>query len=116
VVQEEGEQVSGTATTWGRIKLAMIFWLARRLPDCRATAPYISASLDRRLPLGEQVKLKLHLLACEMCVRYRKQLLFLREAARRQAQMAQTTEDPTAPRLSPEARERLKKMLSGGGE
>jgi hypothetical protein len=108
--------MSGAANTWGRIKLAMIFWLARRLPDCRATAPYISASLDGRLPVGEQIKLRLHLLVCELCVRYRKQLLFLREAARRQAQIGQTAEDPTAPRLSPEARERLKKMLSGGGE
>lgn len=91
------------------MKLAMIFWLARRLPDCRATAPYLSASLDERLPLTRQIKVKLHLLVCEMCVRYRQQLIFLRESVHRHTQMNEN--DNAAPRLSPEARDRIKKLM-----
>lgn len=101
--------MSEQGTIWGRTKLAMIFWLARRLPDCRETAPYISASLDGPLPLERQVKVKLHLLVCEMCVRYRRQLLFLRETVREQARKI---EDRGEAKLSPEARAKLKKMLS----
>jgi hypothetical protein len=105
-----------------RLKMEAIFWLARRQPTCRELAPWMSQTLDRRLPLGQRLTLKLHFWICEGCRRYQQHLISLQQAYRRQAALTEDYDDgnaashtpaPRRPALSDEARERMKRALSG---
>jgi hypothetical protein len=42
----------------------------------------VSQGLDRRLGFGERVALRVHFAICDGCTNFRKQLAFLRKAAR----------------------------------
>jgi hypothetical protein len=54
--------------------------------SCKEATRLVSQGLDRRLGLGERMALRLHLAICEGCSRFRRQVLFLREAVRRLAE------------------------------
>lgn len=94
-----------------KLKLQAIFWLARRLPVCREVTPWMSERLDQPLPLGREIKLRLHILVCDFCKHYQNQLLALRDAVQIMANQTQESATPDQPRLSADARERLKKAL-----
>ncbi|WP_137718820.1 zf-HC2 domain-containing protein [Methylobacillus flagellatus] len=47
--------------------------------SCKQASQLISQSLDRRLSLRERLALRLHLLICDVCERFRQQLLLLRD-------------------------------------
>ena len=96
-----------------RIKISAAHALARRLPACRQIVPLLSQAQDRKLSWRERLTTKLHLLTCTFCTRYVRQLEFLRTAARTQTQSENTEAAPSAdaPRLSPEARERMAATL-----
>jgi len=53
---------------------------------CKEVSRLVSQGLDRRLGLGERVKLRLHLAICDGCRNFRRQLDFLREALARLGQ------------------------------
>jgi hypothetical protein len=103
---------SRTMTLRERLKRAVIFWLARRLPTCKELAPRMSATLDQTLSLRERIELKLHLMICEWCARYQQQLHLLREASRHYSAPPEDGPPAASPALSAEARERLKRALS----
>ena len=44
---------------------------------CKEVTQRISESLDRKLTLRERFALRMHLLRCDMCTRYARQLRFL---------------------------------------
>lgn len=79
--------------------------------SCRRAADMVSQGLDRRLGLGERLRLRLHLAMCRSCARYQAQLRFLRRA------MTGLTRRPAAreqgPRLPEDARERIRRRLGG---
>jgi hypothetical protein len=50
---------------------------------CRQAARLISDSCQRPLNWGERIALRVHLLACEACRNFKRQVRLLREAARR---------------------------------
>jgi hypothetical protein len=75
--------------------------------SCKDTVGLASESLDRSLPVGGRLALHFHLLMCRDCARFRGQLLFLNEAARRLAEEAAKS-DAEHSRLSVEARDRMK--------
>jgi hypothetical protein len=50
---------------------------------CKEAHRLVAEQLDRDLPLGERLRLRLHLLACTSCTRFRHQMQFLREAMKR---------------------------------
>jgi hypothetical protein len=89
------------------------YFLLRRLPPCKAIAPLMSESLERRLTLRERVTLKLHLWVCIWCVWYLEHLRLMRRAvAARAANEAEGNDEiASALTLSAEARERLKQAL-----
>ena len=80
--------------------------------SCRQAADLVSQGLDRRLRLGERLRLRLHLALCRSCARYQAQLRFLRRAvtglARRSA--AAEAESP----MPEDARERIRRRLDQG--
>jgi len=79
------------------------------LPPCKEIVKIISASLDRKLTRRERVILKLHLAACEPCVRYLDQSYFLSNAV--QQIDDEMKSDLYSGRLSDEARDRIKDIL-----
>lgn len=96
-------------------------WIARKLkrtfnvaawtylPPCKEIVKIISASLDRKLTVRERVILRLHLAACEPCVRYLDQSKLLSTAAHTMDE--ELKNDLYAGRLSDDARERIKNIL-----
>ena len=50
---------------------------------CREATKLMSEAMDRRLPLGRRIALRLHLLVCDACSNARRQFDLLRRAVRR---------------------------------
>lgn len=77
--------------------------------SCKDTSRLVSQSLDRRLSWRERWSVRLHLLICDMCTRFKKQVEFLhrvvQEYVRRGAPMAEHIP------LPPEARDRIRRAL-----
>ena len=51
--------------------------------SCKEVSRLLSQGEDRRLTFPERVKLRLHLHVCTACMRFSRQLAFIRKAARR---------------------------------
>lgn len=96
---------------YDKLKMGATFWLARRLPPCAELLPIMSQSLEREWTLKEKVVMQLHFLYCEYCLRYLKQLRFMREAARLGADKIYSAATPATPALPDEAAARLKRAL-----
>lgn len=79
---------------------------------CRQAAELVSERLDRRLSLGERLRLRLHLALCRSCARYQTQLRFLRRALKRRAR--QPAKPEPGQRLPEDARERIRRRLDQG--
>jgi hypothetical protein len=101
-------------STEGELKTKAIHWLAARLPPCDAIARTVSESLERRLTPRERVQRRLHFLVCDLCSRYEHQIRMLRKTVRERARDVESS--GTAPGLSTEARERMKKALRGDAD
>ena len=80
-------------------------FLLQRTPPCRQVVRLVSEGMDRRLRPWEALPLYLHFLLCLACARYQQQLRLLRKAAHAYSRR------PRVPGLSPEARERLQRLL-----
>jgi hypothetical protein len=53
------------------------------IPNCNPTAELLSQGQDRSLTLPEKIRLKLHLLLCDGCRNFSRQLAFMRKALQR---------------------------------
>ena len=51
--------------------------------SCKEAARLVSQGLDRRLPFGQRVALRVHLAICDGCTNFKRQMDFLRKAAAR---------------------------------
>jgi hypothetical protein len=98
---------------YDKLKHAIRYWFLRRLPTCEQTVEKISQSMDRKLTLGERIKVKTHIWICAWCQWYLEHLHTIRDAARAQGPEAQGLES-IRPALSSDARERIKRKLAGG--
>jgi hypothetical protein len=76
--------------------------------SCHKAAQLISDAMDRRLSLWERFCLRVHLLLCGACRRYRWQLTILREAMKQNPDAEEA--NVTAP-LGADARERIRAAL-----
>ena len=50
--------------------------------SCKEATRLVSQGLDRRLPFGRRVALRVHLAICNGCTNFGKQVRFLRHAVR----------------------------------
>jgi hypothetical protein len=98
-------------TIFQRIKTSLIYWLARRLPDCKTVTPKLGESLDRKLGFRATISLKLHLITCKACERYLSQIEFLKQAAQRHGEGELLDRKLSTAILAPEAKQRLKDAL-----
>jgi len=83
------------------------------VPTCHQASRLQSDALDQSLSRPKRFGLRLHLLLCQWCRRYGKQIRFLRRAAH---EHPEELTDAMPRTLSPEARERLKRSLTGKTE
>ncbi len=79
--------------------------------SCRDVTRLLSESMDHSLPLGKRIGVRLHLLMCRFCARYERQLLLIRETARRLVATEEIPGAQTGETLSEEARERIRISL-----
>ena len=82
--------------------------------NCKDVSFKVSQSMDRSLPLLERMGIRFHIMMCNICARYRKQLLFLRKTLRFNENREDEAE-PVVP-LPDDARARMKKRLAGGDD
>lgn len=80
----------------------------RRLPPCKEIVKVITASMDTNISWREWLMMKLHLLACDPCVNFLKQLRFIRTALGRSEENLEAAQHIS---LSDSARERIKNAL-----
>ena len=79
--------------------------------SCRQASQLLSQSLDRRLSWQERTGLRLHLMICDVCRRFGRQLLIMRKAVRL---LVSDAEHDRQIRLPDEARERIARMIESG--
>jgi predicted anti-sigma-YlaC factor YlaD len=91
-----------------RILKALFGKVGELSPNCREATRLQSEALDRSLGLGQRIGLRIHLILCQWCRRYGKQIGFLRSAAHRHEEHEQSLPPQS---LRPEARERIKRRL-----
>jgi hypothetical protein len=88
-------------------KFNLFVW--SKLPACKEMVKIITASMDSKLSLRERLMMKLHLLACDPCVNFLKQIKFIRTALR---QSDERLDEAQHISLSDSARDRIKDALN----
>ncbi len=81
---------------------------------CKEAAQLLSDSLDRKLPLRQRIALRIHLLMCKLCPRFREQILFLKETLNQFRLEGEGERLLASDSLSAEARERIQRAIAGG--
>jgi hypothetical protein len=84
-------------------------WVWRNLPACKEVVKLITASLDGRLGLRQWIIMKIHLISCDSCVNFLKQVKLIQSALRRGN--AKLEEQNSNLKLSEDARARLKEAV-----
>ncbi len=79
--------------------------------SCKDVTKLLSESMDRSLPPGKRIGVRLHLLFCRFCARYERQLLLIRETARRLAATVEAPGESCGETLSEAARERIRESI-----
>lgn len=96
----------------GGFRAKVVLLLGRLLPDCKKVSAWISEEMEQKLTLKRRIVSRLHMAICTWCVRYREQVLLIREGARKFETQAGLDERPASgPALSDSARDRLKDAL-----
>ncbi|MBL8021770.1 MAG: hypothetical protein JNM27_19005 [Leptospirales bacterium] len=80
-------------------------WMARQLPGCADVTRTVSDSLDAPQGFRKWVGVRLHMLICEVCSRYEKQLKFIRKLLGREL---------PAESLPPEKKEQMRSAIRHG--
>lgn len=86
-------------------------WLRFLNPTCREVSRWTSQSLDAPLPWHVRARVRMHLLICVLCRRYRAQLTALHTLLSRNADRLVDTPE----QLPPEAKERIKREMKERG-
>jgi len=83
---------------------------------CDGASRLISEQMDRELSFAERLALRLHTLGCRNCPRFMRQLGLLRTVARRREQALLESVRQEGPKLSGEARTRIRQTLRKASE
>lgn len=78
-------------------------------PACEVISHTISKSLDTKISLRERLQIRLHIMVCAICRRYREQLLSINTLFTNYAANKSPHQESL---LSEETRERMKQVLS----
>lgn len=83
--------------------------MARLTPTCETVSHKVSESFDHPLSLYDRIRVRLHLLGCELCSRYEKQLQQIHRMIMQN--IDEINKENTSQKLSEEARQRIKKKV-----
>jgi len=86
-------------------------WIRGLLPTCQETARLLSEMMDRSLPWHVRLRVMVHLSICRLCERYKRQLFLLRAVLRRQSPAELDDAPRNTPRLSEDAKRRIRQSL-----
>lgn len=81
--------------------------------SCKEITALVSESMDRRLPFGQRLAVRLHLMICSFCSRYRRQLLAVCAFVGRYVEEMESSKGLNPFSLSEEARSRIRQALAG---
>ncbi|MFC1585170.1 zf-HC2 domain-containing protein [Fibrobacterota bacterium] len=81
--------------------------------NCKETSELLSDSMDGSLSRWTRMKLRLHLMMCYMCVRFKDQLLFLQKAISSLADQLDDVPGNQSDSMSEDAKRRIKERLAG---
>ncbi len=76
---------------------------------CKQASQLISQSLDQPLSWSQRLQLKMHLLLCSTCNRFRQQLLLLRAAL---LKFRNQIENDSTIKLTPDAKTRIEREIN----
>lgn len=80
--------------------------------SCKEVSQLVSESLDRKLSLRQRLLVRIHLMMCGLCRRFRKQMFFLREKTKLFAsQIPDWDNQANDYSLSHEAKQRMKEAM-----
>lgn len=79
--------------------------------SCRDVTKLLSESMDTSLPIGKRIGVRIHLLICEFCARYERQLLLIRDTVRRLGGSEERPVEASGETLSEESKERIRNSL-----
>ena len=85
----------------------MNHWMFR----CKDVSQKVSLSMDTSLPLGHRLAVRVHLMMCRYCARFRHQMLKLRTLSREIDTEEHASDDDPTVKLSEDARTRIKNAL-----
>lgn len=77
--------------------------------SCNDISKKVSESFDRSLPLHQRMMIRMHLMVCRYCSRFKKQLVIIREAIRSEDENTAGMGGEFT--LSSDARDRIKRSL-----
>jgi hypothetical protein len=80
-----------------------------RMFSCKNVTQMLSESLDRKLPFYQRIGMRVHLIMCKLCSRYKEQLLFLRKTAHLFSDSSEN--EKISFHLSSEAGKRIKESM-----
>ena len=76
---------------------------------CNEVTRKVSESMDRKLPMRQRLFLRMHLMMCKYCSRFRRQLQIIRNASRLDDFSFETFDAENT--LSPNAKFQMKRVL-----
>ena len=79
---------------------------------CREISKLVSESMERDLPLGQRLGVRMHLMMCRMCSGFARQVRLLRRAARENPERLGPDESAPVAKLPEATRERIKAALA----
>ncbi|UCH20203.1 MAG: zf-HC2 domain-containing protein [Deltaproteobacteria bacterium] len=82
--------------------------------NCKEVTRVVSESMDRTLPIHQRIFIRIHLLMCKYCSRFRSQLLLIRNLIRSEKMRAGDSDDTIV--LPPDACGRIKRSLQKSSE
>lgn len=79
--------------------------------SCKHVAKSINKSLEQQLSLKESLTVRMHLLMCQNCRFFKRQMLFLRRVSRLYSNRSAYQSDGPQAQLPPKSKQRLKNLL-----
>jgi hypothetical protein len=94
-------------TTWFTMKIAQ--FLVKNTPTCNQVARMISDGMDRPISIRSRIAIRVHRVVCVWCDRYHTQLHGVHDATN---SLHLHLEEISSEKLSEEAKERMRRLIS----
>ena len=83
--------------------------MSKMTPTCEVVTKKISESMDHQISTRDRLRIRIHLLGCEFCARYEKQLTTIRQMI--ESNIDEMNETAAGPNLTSEAKLRIRKKI-----